>query len=126
MVIAMIAVALRRHVAVLYLRADRVGAGRLLRIFLAILLQEFLLGGLRERVDGVARLGFARRLGYGDTSADGHDSFAADELESGILAAAVDEVHAQCEIECRMMRGLGIVVETKQHVGDVAAVFPEA
>src|SRR5450755_2739006 len=118
MVIAMIAVILGRQVTIFHLRPDGVGGGGSHRIVFAIFLQEFFLRGFRESFDGVAGLRFTRRLGNCNAVSDGENSFAADEFETRILAAAVDEVHTQSEIERRVLRGLRVIVEAEQNVGN--------
>ncbi len=126
MVVQMIAVAVRRQELVFHLRTNGVGAGSAARVLLEILLEEIFLDGFGERADGVAGLNFARVLGNRDAVSDGQDAFGADEAESGIFGAAVDEIHAQGEIEGGMAGGLRIIVEAEQDVGNVAAVFPES
>ena len=92
---AVVAVAAWRHVALFRLRADRVRGRALLRIFLAVLLQELLPHGLRERVDGVSRLRLPRLLRNRDAVFDGQHAFIADEPEAVIFARSIDEVHPQ-------------------------------
>src|SRR5262245_46833266 len=102
MVLAMIAVALRRLLAIRDLGTNRVGVGGAARVVFVVFLEELLLNRFGESVDGVTGLGLARRLRDRYAAADGHDAFAAYEAESGILAAAIHEIHAQREIESRM------------------------
>src|SRR5260370_42148478 len=107
--IAMIAVALRRQIPILHLRANGVGRRRRARMVLVILLQELFLSGLRECVDGIARLAFTRSLRHRDAITDRQNAFGANEAETGILRAAVDEIHAQRQVEGWVTRGLRII-----------------
>ncbi len=92
--IQMVAVAGRGVEFVFDLRADGVGGWDTARVLFKILLQELILGGFCECVDGVAGFGFAGRFGNRDAVADGEDAFRADETEAGTLAAAIHKIHA--------------------------------
>ena len=82
--------------------------------FSPVLLQELFLHGLRESVDGVTRLGFARRSSPRVTPLPiVMMPFAADEAEAGGLAGAVDEIHAQGQVECRVPVRLRVIVQAR-------------
>ena len=75
-----------------------------------------------EGVDGVAGRLFARHAADGHAvAANLHCAFGAGEDETFALLAAIDEVHAQAQVE-----SLAIVEQTEHHVGHIAAVVPEA
>src|SRR6185437_12074849 len=122
--IDMIAVAIGRIVAVLTTRTERIRRGRHLGIFFVVFLEKFGLDVLRECVDRVTWLGFARLLADGDAIADGQDALRADEANAVIFTRAIDEIHAQREVERWHFLGGRIVVETEQDVGNVS-IFPE-
>ena len=117
--VAMIAVAARRHVFVLAFGTNAVGIGRGLGILLVVFFQKLLPYFLGKRIDLVARLAFSRLLGDGDAVVDFHNSLGTDEAESGSFARAIHKIDAQRQIEAR------VVVQPQQDVGHVAPVFPE-
>ena len=72
-------------------------------VFLAVGLHKIVLDSMWKRGDGVAGFGFAVHFGEGDSGADGHDAFAADEAEAAGFAGAVDKVDAKGEGEIRIV-----------------------
>src|ERR1035437_8137695 len=90
------------------------------RVLLPVLLEELLLLGFREGVDGMAGFQFARHFGKGHAVLHRHDAFAADEPQPGGFARAIHEIDAQHHIEA------GVIVERDHHIGDIAAILPEA
>src|SRR5260370_20107116 len=89
---------------------------------MAVLVEGALLHVVGEGVNGVAGLSFAGGAADGDRTVGVlHGAFGDGEGKALALFAAVDEVDAEAEVEA-----LGVVEETEQDVGDVAAIVPEA
>src|SRR5579863_8289987 len=102
--IQMITVTQGWFVLVFHLRANGIGGWSAARISLHIRLEELILRRFRECIDGISRLGFARRFRNRDAIADSQDAFGADEAEAGALASAIHEIHPQSQVERGVLR----------------------
>lgn len=107
--------------------AHGVGAGLLIGVLLLVGLEEIVLDVLGEGFEVVAGAGFARNAGDGEAISDieGDVAFGAGEAEELAAAGAGFKVHAEGDLVCGVLVGLGVVVKADHEIGHIAAVVPE-